>query len=340
MADLLRAPALRGGPYQFGAVLGTGGSATVYLGFDLGRKSRIPVAIKRLSPAHAGDRRYAAMLAREAHILSSLVHANIARVLDFGPQDGELLLVMEYVDGISCGKLMNLLDERGSRFPLPVTLGIADAVLAALEHVHAATDSRGEPLGLVHRDVAPGNVLIGRLGECKLSDFGIARLSGEAISPEPGNITGKLGYMSPEQASGRELDHRSDLFSFGVMLSEMLLMCRFFPGAAAEVLRAVRRGDLTTLDLARDRLPLELRLLLATAMALEPAERFASAGELRRALRAHAEHEGVQLAGPVQIAGWLAGLDLWPAKSGLRARVDLADCDAAALGELTARRRP
>jgi eukaryotic-like serine/threonine-protein kinase len=331
---LLRIPAPRSGPYHIGPLLGRGGSATVHLGFDLNNPSRVPVAVKRLAPEHARDRSTLSLLAREARILSLLVHRNIARLIDFGVQDGETLLVMEYVDGVSCGRLMNALDQRGDRTPLHVTLGIADAVLAALAYVHDATDDAGQPLGLVHGDLGPGNVLLGRGGECKLTDFGIAFVRGKGPRLEPGRVAGKLGYLSPEQARGEAISARSDLFSFGVMLTEMLLMCRFFPQVAPrEILGAARRGDVTTLERARERLPLELRLILATALAHDPAERFQRAADLRAALRHHAAHLGIAPATAAQIGAWLQSLDLWPSQSGLRARVDPADCD---LPELTA----
>src|SRR5262245_55548025 len=161
------------------------------------------------------------MFCDEAKIHASLSHPNLVDVVDFGEQDGELYMVMEYVDGLTAAALLSAVAARKRTVELSAALYVAREVLSGLACVHEATDELGRPLGLVHRDVAPSNILLGRSGEVKLSDFGIVRSWSLQAHTLPGEVKGKIGYVSPEQAVGGAIDLRSDLFSLAVVLTEM-----------------------------------------------------------------------------------------------------------------------
>lgn len=308
---------LRHGPYVFDRLLATGGCALVYLAHSADQAKR-PVAVKR---AHSADpRRDPAVrtLEREAWLGELLDHPNVVRVLDCGPQDGELLLVMEYVDGASCGRLLNVLLERRSALPISAALYIACRALEALEHAHdEACDEVGRPLEVVHRDVSPGNILLGRNGTVKLGDFGVARCALDGNNGDRGRLFGKIGYMAPEQTEGKPVDRRSDLFSLGVVLGELLTVRRLFDGADdLDVLRKVRAGDLSVIAEAKGRIPLELRLLLATALEPEPHRRFATARDMRRELVTFARRHGFDPDDSTPLRACLARLRPWASRSG------------------------
>src|SRR6185503_3533534 len=140
--------------------------------------------------------------------------------------DGQYFLVMEFVDGLDLGHLYEVLENRNRRVPIDVALHMAGEVCEALDHAHRARGSAGEPLGLVHRDVSPSNVLLSRSGEVKLTDFGIAKRTEEATGH--GGVRGKFAYISPEQAHNRHVDARSDVYSVGIVLFEMITGKRLF----------------------------------------------------------------------------------------------------------------
>ena len=187
-------------------------------------------AVKRILPELARDARFVAMFCDEARICAGLSHPNIVQVVDFGESDGEVFMALEYVDGVSLARLLRAVAAARRRFPVPVALFIAHEVLRALDFAHSAYDEQGRSLGIVHRDVSPGNVLIGRAGEVKLGDFGILLSAFVDRRTYPGELKGKVGYMSPEQAMGGAVDRRSDLFALGIVLAEMLLARPLFSG--------------------------------------------------------------------------------------------------------------
>ncbi|HVZ35870.1 MAG TPA: serine/threonine-protein kinase, partial [Polyangiaceae bacterium] len=188
--------------------IGSGGMATIYRAVQepLGRT----VAIKALKPSIAVDSQFARRFEREAHFMASLQHENILHVYDFLKQDGSMFIVMEYVKGID---LFDLLEKR-RMLPVDVAAIIALAVARALDYAHFR--------GIVHRDVKPANIIISRQGEVKLMDFGIARDDSQGDLTETGTGLGTPSYMSPEQILGDKLDFRSDQFSLGIVLYQML----------------------------------------------------------------------------------------------------------------------
>jgi len=307
--------ALRHGPYAWGEPVGQGGMAHVHIARRIGADDSKRFAAKRILPEHANKPRFVRMFRAEASISACLDHPNVVRTLDFGVQDGELVLVMEYVDGVSCAQLLRILARRGQTLPLEGALYIAREALAGLDYAHGARNSQGEPLGIIHRDVSPGNILIAMSGEVKLTDFGVARSSRRPRDTSPGALKGNFGYMSPEQIAGEEIDVRSDIFSLGVVLFELLTGRPLFRGKSDfEILARTYEANIDELSNPGLGLPLALRLVLATALARDRRERFSSAGELSEALCRFARHVGARLEG-VRLASWLETLEVSPPRS-------------------------
>ena len=246
------------GPYLLGDRLGLGGMAEVYVAHRAGPRGFAKrFAVKRILPELALDARFVAMFCDEARICAALCHPNIVQVVDFGEANGELFMAMEFVDGVSLARLLRTVSSRRERFPRSgrrcTSLMKCCAVLA---FAHQAEDEHGRPLGIVHRDVSPGNVLIGRAGEIKLGDFGIVRSEFVDRRTYPGELKGKVGYMSPEQVMGTEVDPRSDLFTVGIVLAEMLLARPLFSGQNEfEILTNIYEADLSVLDRHASELP-------------------------------------------------------------------------------------
>src|SRR5579859_2685420 len=260
---------LRLGPYELLRRIATGGMAEVYLARRAGPHGfQKIVAVKRILPQYTRDPDFVAMFVDEARVCARLGHPNIVQVFDFGEQDGELYMAMEYADGTTGARLIRGAAGRGDDISIDVCLHIALSVLRALAYAHGARDDGGKPLSLVHRDVSPGNVLIDRSGAVKLTDFGIARASEFERRTDAGQLKGKLGYMSPEQVVGRELDSRSDLFTLGIVLTEMVILRPLFTGGTEmDVLLRIRDADLSALDRASQRVADDVRAVLFRALA-------------------------------------------------------------------------
>ena len=274
------------GPYLLDRRVGAGGMAEVFAARRVhaaGLEQRL--VIKRLLPRFADRPEQVAMFLDEVRVSSVLCHPNIAQVHDFGEVDGAWFLALEQVDGPDLRTLLRALAEEGEPLPVQLALYIVHEVLAALEHAHVA-HLDGRPLGIVHRDVCPANVMVSRQGRVKLVDFGVACSAlGDSTR---GAVQGHVAYMSPEQLSGRLVDPRSDLFSVGVMLHELLTGRRLFRGedAAASARLVLGRPIAPPSDLAAQAPP-ELDALVLRALARDPAARFPDAQGFRRALREH-----------------------------------------------------
>ncbi|HEU5076308.1 MAG TPA: serine/threonine-protein kinase, partial [Polyangiaceae bacterium] len=276
------------------------------------------VAVKRILPQLSRDPRFVAMFCDEAKICAMLEHPNIVKVIDFGEANGELFMAMEYVDGISVARLLRAVSARGERFPLGAVLYIAHEILRALAHAHEAIDDYGRPLNIVHRDVSPGNVLIGREGEVKLTDFGIVRSAFVDRRTHPGELKGKLGYMSPEQVMGEELDPRSDLFTAAIIIAELCLVRPLFPGQnELEILTRTHRADLEVLDRFGANLPATLQAALRRALSATAKDRFQSAREFLSAVRGVARAESLALNAD-QLAPWMFTIGVLGPRSGSR----------------------
>ena len=272
------------GEYELVRRIGAGGMAEVYLARRItppGASKR--VALKRIRPEHVDNPKIVQMFCDEARLGARLVHPNIVEVVDFFEHEGELCLVLEHIDGVSCSKVLRAALARARPIPLGVVLFIGREVLRALTCAHEAVDDEGHPLGIVHRDVSPSNILVSRTGTVKLIDFGITRSRLAARASIPGELKGKLRYMSPEQIIGAEIDARSDLFALGIVLAEMLTGRALFRGEnELDTLTRIYRGDLTVLD--DTPLPGRVADLVRSALAHRPGERFASARAFGKAV--------------------------------------------------------
>lgn len=312
------------GPYELVERLATGGMAEVYLARRAGPHgfSKL-VAVKRILPQLARDADFVAMFVDEARVCARLCHPNIVQVFDFGehpvvgpdpnePLPPELYMAMEYVDGTTGARLIRAAAARGEDIPLEVSLHIALSILRGLEYAHNAKDEHGKPLELVHRDVSPGNVLLDRSGAVKLTDFGIARAAELERRTEAGQLKGKLGYMSPEQVVGRELDPRSDLFTVGIVLAEMVTLRPLFSGGRElDVLLRIRDADLGAIDRNAGRVPDDVRHVLYKALSKDPNQRYSKASAFADALEEIVRRRRLQV-GPSKLAAWIARLGLAP----------------------------
>jgi serine/threonine-protein kinase len=305
------------GAYVLERKLGTGGMAEVFLARRSGPHGFSKrVAIKKILPELARDPQLIQMFCDEARLAASLNHPNIAQVLEFGEQDGELYLVMEHVDGVSCSTLLRAVSERGETIPTGPALVIARDVLLALGFAHEATDEDGLPLGVVHRDVSPSNILVSRIGTVKLIDFGITRSFIAERRTFPGELKGKLRYMSPEQILGADVDARSDLFAAGIVLAEMLAGRALFSGRSdLDILTRISRGEL---GIVRDgKIAPDLAVVLEKALAHRPGDRFQTAREFAHAIDDVARARGIRLDDSTLVPQ-LHALGVLPSSSGTR----------------------
>jgi serine/threonine protein kinase len=213
--------------------VGLGGMAQVFLAHREGPEgAAAPYVIKRMLPQYAQDEQFAKMFVHEGQVAALLEHPNIVRVLDFEIESGNYYLVMEYVAGASLAKIMRANRRRGTPLGAHIALEVGTAIAHALAYAHELSLPDGRPLDLVHRDISPGNVLISRDGAVKLADFGVVKTS--MTETVVGVVNGKWAYMSPEQISGQTVDKRSDLFSLGIVLYEVITGQRLFRAENAE----------------------------------------------------------------------------------------------------------
>jgi eukaryotic-like serine/threonine-protein kinase len=251
------------------------------------------VAVKRLWPTLAEDPALVAMFLDEARIAVQLDHPCVARVDDLGQHGASYYIAMEYVPGKDLGALLGATAARGERVPVAVTAFVGAQVLSALDHAHARRDAAGRPLDVVHRDVSPRNVLLSFAGEVKLADFGLARAGARGAPEEPGVVRGRAGYVSPEQARGGAVDARSDLFSIGAVLHEMLTGEPLFAGPSDLLaLERAAEGRVPSPRELAPEVPEPLARAVLDALARDPARRPTSAAALRERLAPYAAPDG------------------------------------------------
>jgi eukaryotic-like serine/threonine-protein kinase len=215
------------GPYLCFDQIGKGGMAEIFLAREKTEFASRLCVVKEIIPAYSSHARFSEMLVREAKLAARLDHANIIKVFDLGRADGELYIAMEYLEGFDLGDLLRRCTKAKVAMPFEFALGIVTSVLRALDYAHRRTDDAGQPLGIVHCDVSPSNVLVSFEGEVKLCDFGIARANKLVGVESKGSdasqaLQGKAGYMSPEQARSEPIDARSDVFAAGILLWELV----------------------------------------------------------------------------------------------------------------------
>ncbi|MEZ4430419.1 MAG: protein kinase, partial [Nannocystaceae bacterium] len=279
------------GRYTLTRKIGEGGMAEVYLGHaSVAEGLHKPVVIKMIRREFAQRPEFTRMFIEEAKIALGLNHANIVQVFDFGERDGDLFLVLEWVEGIDLMRLVDAIHARGARTPIVIAAYLAHQVAAALAYAHQKRDDHGVRLGIIHRDVSPHNVMVSFAGTVKLLDFGIARQTVARTSAARPHviddaIQGKLAYMSPEQASGGSLDPRTDIYALGVMLYELLsgtLVRR--EGDTESILEAVRGEELPPLASVAPEVPEALCTVVDRALAFDREGRWESARAMQAAL--------------------------------------------------------
>jgi eukaryotic-like serine/threonine-protein kinase len=281
----LNAP-VRFGKYLLMNRIASGGMAELFLAKQTGLKGfEKVVAIKRILPALTQDQEFVGMFINEAKLAALLSHQHIVQIFDLGSTEGFYYIAMEYV----MGKDLRALTQRSQARSLPLTPGhallIASRICAGLDYAHRKKDLHGRDLHLVHRDVSPQNILISYEGEIKLVDFGIAKAATQASETRTGTLKGKLSYMSPEQATGKPLDHRSDIFSLGIVLHELVTGQRLFSGNNEfAIIEQVRQAQIAPPSERNLDLPPEIDELVMKALAKNPADRFQQASDMELAI--------------------------------------------------------
>ena len=267
-------------------MLAAGGMATVHLARLLGEAgfSRT-VAVKRLHPNFAQEQEFVAMLLDEARLVARIRHPNVVPMLDVVREPNELFLVMEYVHGESWSRLIAGSLKRSQMVPIPITSAIAIDTLNGLHAAHEARNERGEPLGIVHRDVSPQNAMVGVDGVTRVLDFGVAKASGRLQSTQNDELKGKLAYMSPQQIMGEGVDRRADVWSAAVCLWESLAGMRLFRAEVqATVVVKVLNDEIPPPSKYRPEISKELDEVVLRGLSRDVGERFATARDMAIAL--------------------------------------------------------
>lgn len=243
------------------------------------------LAIKRLHPRYSEDADFIEMLIDEARISVELSHSNIAQIFDLGKVEDHYFIAMEFIDGRDLYRTMKRMKDRRVQFPIDGAAWVAAESAAGLDYAHRKKDARGRPLNIIHRDISPQNVLLSYEGEAKLVDFGIAKAALRAYETESGIIKGKFYYMSPEQARGEPLDHRTDVFSLGIVLYEMLTGELLYKDEDdASLLSRVRKADIQPPSMLRPEIPPSLERIVMKALARDREDRYASALHMQKDL--------------------------------------------------------
>ncbi|HUO86847.1 MAG TPA: protein kinase, partial [Thermoanaerobaculia bacterium] len=276
----------RFGHYRLLERIAVGGMAEVWKARMSGVEGfQKTVAIKRILPHMNDDSDFVEMFIDEAKLAAQLNHPNITHIYDLGKIGDDYYIAMEYVDGRNLRAILNESRRKALKLPVGFALVVAARLASALDYAHRKRDFDDRDLELVHRDVSPQNVLISTDGDIKLCDFGISKAVAKLNQTETGALKGKLQYMSPEQAWGRTVDARSDLFSLGALTFEMLTGERLFTGdSEISVLEAVRECRVRRPQQVEPTVPPALEAVVLKALEREPADRFDNAGEMLQAL--------------------------------------------------------
>jgi hypothetical protein len=263
------------------------------------------LAVKRILPNIAEDEEFIAMFIDEAKISVQLQHANIAQIFDLGKVEDSFFIALEYVNGKDLRSIFDRSRQRGESMPIPQACYILMQVCEGLDYAHNKRDGQGRELHLVHRDISPQNVLIGYEGEIKLIDFGIAKAAGKASKTQAGILKGKFGYMSPEQVRGLPIDRRSDIFSVGIVLYELLTSERLFVGESDfSTLEKVRNVEILPPSSYNRKIPDELERIVLKALAKDPEDRYQNAIDLHDDLQAFLYTVG-ELYSRKDLAAWM-----------------------------------
>jgi len=309
-------------PYYIERRLAAGGMAEVFVAKRIGPHGfEKRVALKRILPQFAVEPDFVHMFIDEARLAARLDHANIVQVFDFGQSDNTFYIAMELVDGSNANQLLRAVAARDEAVPLDIALHIVIESATGLAHAHALRDDDGNPLRVVHRDVSPANLLLTRDGHIKLSDFGIARAASYEARTQTGQLRGKLGYMSPEQVLGRDLDGRSDVFTLTTVLAEMLIAEPLFgKGNDLDVLMRIRDVELGVLDRTKRKVPADVRQLIESGLAKQAEDR-PDANGLLNLLHDLVQRRGIA-SGSARLAQLLSRLGLVTPRPGEEASLE------------------
>ena len=275
------------GPYRLLDRVAVGGMAEVFKAKRSGVEGfEKIVALKRILPHLSENKEFLTMFVDEAKMVAGLTHPNIVQIFDLGKIESSYYIAMEYVHGHDLRSIVKRTQHKGLRMPLDLSLRVVSQVCSALEYAHRKKDERGQHMEIVHRDVSPQNILISFEGNVKLADFGIAKAATKASKTERGALRGKLLYMSPEQAWGHTVDRRSDVFSLGIVLYEMVTERKPFGGADSEatILDLVRKCVITPPRAVNPRVPEALDRVIMKALARNSEERYQDAGQMQRGI--------------------------------------------------------
>lgn len=275
------------GKYILFEKIASGGMAEVHLarsvgGIGLGKF----LAIKKILPQYSDSQEFIKMFISEAKIAINLNHSNIVSIFDFGIENNQLFLAMEYVEGHNLRQILTRLAKNREEMPMQYAIYIVKEIAAGLDHAHRCLDdSTGRPLNIIHRDVSPQNIMCSFGGEVKIIDFGIAKAETQIEMTRTGMLKGKLGYMSPEQVEGLTLDNRTDIFSLGVIFWELLAHTRLFSGKnEVDTLQRIRDYKVPNLRKVNPAIPIELDNICGKALARERGERYQTCADLHRDL--------------------------------------------------------
>src|SRR5262245_34403368 len=320
------------GRYALHGELASGGMATVHLGRLLGPVgfSRT-VAIKRLHESFAKDPEFVAMFLDEARLATRVRHPNIVPTLDVVALEGELFLVMEHVLGESLSGLLRAVRTRGESVPPRIAVSVLAGALFGLHAAHEAKSEQGAPLGIVHRDVSPHNVLIGVDGVARVLDFGIAKAAGRVQTTREGQVKGKIAYMAPEQMFSDALDRRADIFAAAIVLWETLTGERLFGGDnPGMTVNAVLNREIPAPSEIAPSVPKALDAIVLRGLARNREERFATARDMAVALE-----RALTPATPREVGEWMETIvgDLLRARSKALDEVESAASSTDAMAE-------
>jgi len=274
------------GPYELLERVAVGGMAEVFRAKRSGVEGfEKIVAVKRILPHLSDNKEFVDMFIDEAKMVAGLTHPNIVQIFDLGKIEKSYYIAMEYVHGKDLRTILRCARERGLRLPLDLSVLIVSRVCAALEYAHRARDDQGRAMRIVHRDISPQNILISFEGDVKLTDFGIAKAATKASITDAGALRGKLLYMSPEQAWGKPMDRRSDVFSLGILFYEMVTDQKPFLGTSEmSILETVRECRISPPSSFNPRLPETIEKVIMKALERDPDDRYQDAAEMARDL--------------------------------------------------------
>lgn len=258
-----------------------GGMAEIFLGkaMSIGGIER-EVAIKRVLPSLTKNTKFIEMFLDEARLSMLLTHANIVQVFDVGRSGGTYFIVMEYVDGFNLRRVFQKASEIGYRLPVEIACFVVMEVCKGLAAAHERTNSDGQHLHIVHRDLSPPNILCSRSGEVKITDFGLAKALTHVSVTDPGIVKGKFSYLSPEAADGKPVDHRADIFALGICLWELLANRRLFLGKDdMETVELVRTAEVPSLSSLNPGVSPDFERIVARALTRDPRKRYTTAHE-------------------------------------------------------------